>query len=93
MGLMSLVWGQLSKHLLPNKWDILIGVAITAAAYMTLTPEPLTLLLILAVGTAAAFILRRLWKLVVIWWAIRTAKKKVEGGIEGVKRFLKGGER
>ncbi|MFH1054463.1 MAG: hypothetical protein V1744_00045 [Candidatus Altiarchaeota archaeon] len=96
MSLTSMVFGAVKalfnafrKVFLPDKKDLIGSVILTVPLYLLFGLSLIFLLPLIILGVLLIFIIRRLWKVLIIWWTLRAMKKKTTKEINRIKGLFK----
>jgi hypothetical protein len=78
MTVASAVWSAFRRAFLPDWKDLAAGVVLGAAAYYALNfPLQIFILPLILTSAIMVFLLRRMWRLLVVYWCVRNAAKGV----------------
>jgi hypothetical protein len=89
IGALKGLFSIFKKALMPNKKDFLGGLVISAAVYLLFGISVIILLPLIIVGVIVTYVLRRLWKAFLIYWTLRTMKKKAAKEVDKLKNLFK----
>ncbi|MFH0861605.1 MAG: hypothetical protein V1875_01110 [Candidatus Altiarchaeota archaeon] len=84
-GLLAVIKGAL----MPSKGDFLGGFLITIVVYLVFGISVVLLLPFIIAGVLITYVLRRLWKALILYWTIRCVKKKTSREFERIKGLFK----
>jgi hypothetical protein len=89
IGALKWLLGIFRKALMPNKKDFLGGLVISAAVYLLFGISVIILLPLIIVGVFVTYVLRRAWKAFMIYWTLRTIRKKTTKEVDKLKNLFK----
>lgn len=96
MGLLSMIAGAVKKLFnvfkkvfMPDRKDLLGSLLLSIPLYIIFGLSLIFLLPLIIAGVVVVFFVRRLWKLLVLYWTVKVMKKKTSGELEKIKKLFK----
>lgn len=96
MSFTSMVWDAMKWLLkafrnvfMPNKKDLIGSLLLAIPMYILFGLSLIFLLPLIIICVFIVYLIRRLWKVIVIWWTVKVIKKKTHNEVEKIKNLLK----
>jgi hypothetical protein len=89
IGALKGIFSIFKKTLMPNKKDYLGGLVVSAVVYLLYGVSLILLLPLIVLGVIMTYVLRRTWKAFLLYWTLRTIKKKTTKEVEKLKNLFK----
>ncbi len=85
----SAVFGLFKRAFLPDKKDLIGSLLISIPLYIILGLGLIVLLPLIIICVVFVFLVRRLWKILLIYLTYRLFKRKVKGTVSELRRMMK----
>jgi len=89
VGIMKTLFTILRKAFMPNRKDLICSLLLSIPLYFLLGLSLIFLLPLVIVSVFIVFTLRRLWKLLIIYWTVKVMRKKTSKEWGRLKKMFK----
>jgi len=77
------------RTFLPDRRDLLGSIVLAVPLYLIFFSSIIFLLPLIIAGVVVVFSLRRIWKILTIYWTVKVMRKKTSKEIDKIRRTLR----
>ncbi len=74
---------------MPDRKDLLGSLLLSIPLYFIFGLSLIFLLPLIIVGVFVVWVLRRMWKVLVLYWTVKVMKRKTSGELDKIKKLFK----
>ena len=82
------LFSAFKKFFMPDRKDLLLSIIISIPMYLLFGLSLIFLLPIIVVGVFIVYTVRRLWKILALYWTVKILHKKTRGDFRKIKNML-----